>query len=191
MADYDEYDLTNLEGLKNTIRYTVKNDITYQVRVICYYKCKKGIEGHIDGFSNSYHELRYEEMLQDAINHAFFNLQCSPEKFYPEKISIIEYRPQAPYLDEAFQNKNQDTYLTLRQKYGKESVNKTEFDIMAKLLYNEPLTKEQQSKAYKINKKWDKSLKRISREIGTKKDYDVSVKRLEKAKEKARKEKKK
>lgn len=189
MAEYNEYDLSNLEGVKNTIRYTVKNRITYQVRVICHFKCKNGIEKDIDGFSNSYNNIWYERMLEEAINHAFFNLPCSPEKFYPIKISIIEYKPQAMYLDDVF--KQQESYLNLKQKFGNDFVNKQEFDIMNKLLHNHPLTKNQEAKAYKINKKWEKSLKRISADIGTKKDYDNSVKHLEKVKQKARKEKQK
>jgi hypothetical protein len=71
------------------------------------------------------------------------------------------------------------------------AISKTEYDIMKKLLRNKDLTKEQVAKAYKINKKYDKALKRIAGEMGTKKDYENSVKQLEKAKERAKKEKQK
>jgi hypothetical protein len=190
MSDYKEFDLEHIEGIQNTIRHTVKNEITYQIRVICYFECKyNGRSGTVDGFSNGYHSLNYEVMLQEAINQAYFNLEnCSPSKFYPTKVSIIEYRPQAPYLDDSFVK--DESYLEIRQKYGKKAISKSEYDIIHKLIKNEHLSKEQTAKAYKINKKYEKALKRIAYNSGAKKDYENSVKELEKAKERAKQEKK-
>lgn len=191
MADYLEYDLANVGDIKHTVRYTVQDSVTYQVRVICYFECKhNGRAGTVDGFSSGYRVLDYETMLQEAINQAYANLEnCSPAKFYPKYVSIIEYRPQAKYLDESIKKKQ--SYLEIRSKYGKEAITKTEYGILNKLLVNQPLTKDQIAKAYKIQKKYDKALKRVSSSLGTKKDYDNAVKSLEKAKEKAQKEKKK
>lgn len=188
MADYLEYDLDNIESIKNTVRYTVQNKVTFQIRVVCHFICKMGdYERDVDGFSHAYYNLQYEKQLSEAINDAYRKLNCSPKKFYPKWVSVIEYKPQTPYLDDVITGNM--TYLQAREKYGK-GITKTQLDIMNKLIKHEPLTKNQVAKAYRINEGYGKALKRISEETGNRKDYDNSVKQLEREKNKAVKEKK-
>jgi hypothetical protein len=123
----------------------------YQVGAVWFYWCKDGIKIEVDGYSQKYKKLDFQDMLKEANNNAVAKMVCSPVKVKFKTAFIIRYYPTQYGLDSYVKN---DSYNEARKNASGSLMKKEDFLILKKLSNKQEktLTANQLKKVKHFNK---------------------------------------